>query len=346
MWTTAIMSGSSMPNAVNISGNVMQGTSFATFGGYWNASTPGADCEVFATIGAPGLGANGLYVRTVNHGANTTDGYELWWTDSATKLYRIDDGVMTEIDTTIATEGGAVLRLEAIGSAIKGYANDVEILAATDTTYTAGGRIGLTQAGTIGGTIDNFGGGTLPAASFPRTGIVDEFNRGTTADGGTSWSGIGGGTEIPVSLNKMAVVDDSTTRQSYWNADPAIGPDCEIWTNGMGDFMWDGDYVRLYARVPDPVSSLIFDGYCVEHVYFLGGGAFSIYRVDDGTHTTIDNASLSSGSSIGLECSGSTIKGWRDPAGLGWAADLSAVDSAYSAAGYVGVQLTKSLSGG
>lgn len=90
--------------------------------------------------------------------------------------YRFDmwrnnaDGSGSLIATAATTSGAKTIRLEAIGSSIKGYANGVEVVSATDSAVT-GTRVGFGfyRDSAATGQIDDFAGGDLSAGPVTLT---------------------------------------------------------------------------------------------------------------------------------------------------------------------------------
>lgn len=151
---------------------VAPGTTTLYRGCYYSAVSFAADSEVYGTIVNTGSTSFwGLCVRVANPGTGTTDGYCVETEDAGDtfKINRLDDTIVTQLGATI-TPGGAVtvgdkFGLKTTGDQICAWWNDdstgwVELGCRTDSTYTAGGFIGLYLVGdeTVGA-LDDFGGG-------------------------------------------------------------------------------------------------------------------------------------------------------------------------------------------
>lgn len=146
----------------------------------WNVATFGPDCEVFMTITTQPSSGGGYDVlaRLTTLTSSTYDGYAFETMNAATDLlnyYRIDNGVFTQLGASInqAFASGDSIGLEVVGSTLTGYYKSgagawSAQATRTDTTYASAGYIGLwgMDDGT-NGRMDNFGGGSLAAASGP-----------------------------------------------------------------------------------------------------------------------------------------------------------------------------------
>jgi hypothetical protein len=357
MWAAGPLEGAS-GQALNIVSNVLRApTSGSARSGYWTPSTPGPDCEVHGQAAGAGAGfisLAGLALRLNTIGASSTNGYLAYaqyddGTFTATySLNRIDAGVFTELSNGVGFGNTWSLILRATGSSLQFFdllAGDTPVVTATDSSYGSVGRIGVYQGAFGNNTIENFGGGTLPSTAYPRTAIVDDFTRANSADGGTSWDAFNSGTEIPIASNAFAVTTDSTTRQSYWNADAAIGPDCEVWTNSISGLTWDTDHVEFFMRL---AGSTPDEGYSVKWTYLPGStSSYQILRYDAsvGTQLTIDSLGLLD-AFLGGECQGDSIRVYTGN-GLGTGVTLinESVDATYSGAGFIAVKLLKAAFG-
>jgi hypothetical protein len=137
---------------------------------YWDLTTFGPDSEAYATITTGDY--VGMYARVVDPGTGTSDSYQASWSGSSLSLQRNDNGVSTQLGSTVTLSKttGHKLGIEAIGSAIKVYVDSgsgwVERISQTDGTYTAAGFIAFDifdAAGTQ--RVDDFGGGTVVTAA-------------------------------------------------------------------------------------------------------------------------------------------------------------------------------------
>jgi len=142
--------------------------------GGWNVATFGADCEVYLTLTTTNPSGFNLYARmSALNTAGGPNGYRLSYNGDGTwNIQREDAGSQTTIGTaniarTIAN--GDAVGLEIVGSTLTFYykasgGSWASVTTRTDSTYSAAGYIGLEfQGSTWRG--DNFGGGTLAAAT-------------------------------------------------------------------------------------------------------------------------------------------------------------------------------------
>lgn len=141
---------------------------------------PSADYSVEATLVVKSYGGGitwnaGLYGRAPGDGTNSC--YRFFFTNPSGggagtfTLGKIVTGTATVLDTdtsfTLVDESSYVLRLEMIGSTIKGYLDGVEICSATDSAVSAAGfaavYFGSTSAVSLNGNtghLDNFSAST------------------------------------------------------------------------------------------------------------------------------------------------------------------------------------------
>lgn len=168
-WTNAEIAGSS--GVVIESNGVSAGGGSGRWGAYWNPTVFNADSEAYITYN--NLNAIELFacLRLVNIGSGTTDGYCVSGEDSAglIKLWRDDNEAVTQIGTSVsqAFTNGDRIGITAIGNQICSYFSDngaawVQKACVTDSTYSAGGRIGLMANGNVTQPLgDDFGGGNV-----------------------------------------------------------------------------------------------------------------------------------------------------------------------------------------
>ncbi len=133
---------------------------------WWNAASFGPDCEVFATVIATGGNFSNLYLRLVTPGSSAVDGYKIRLFSSSAAVFRIDNGVQTQLGSTMAWTLAAndVAGADMVGSTITVYQNGTAVDNRSDGTYTAAGFIGL-GADSNGPILDDFGGGTIGAVA-------------------------------------------------------------------------------------------------------------------------------------------------------------------------------------
>lgn len=172
-WTTLFGAGSRV-----VSNQCVRGSAGSTGdnGSYWNVQDFGPDCEVFCTFATGGSSYLDCYVRLVNIGSGTTDGYDAAVSDNNNtfRYFRIDNDVYTLLGAaeSVTVDSGDSSGLRVVGDSLQGYFKDVsganvyQLIGGgrTDSTYTAAGKIGATFNNDTQA-IDDFGGGTVPVAT-------------------------------------------------------------------------------------------------------------------------------------------------------------------------------------
>ena len=173
-WTNAVLEGatSSTVDCEDLAATSTTGGSSGD--AYYNVTTFGANVEAYLTLTAAwGTGDRAAVLgRLVNIGANTTDGYMVSADDTANTfgILRLDDGAVTLLgEDSFDMAASDSIGMTIIGSQICSW---YKIGAGAwtlqrcviDTTYQAGGRIGLIVRGPAAtGFVDNFGGGNISA---------------------------------------------------------------------------------------------------------------------------------------------------------------------------------------
>lgn len=141
-------------------------------GGYWSAAAFSSNLEAYVTYSD--LGSTTMVSvcgRLANIGNNTTDGYCVEATDGTSNIdiVRVDNGVATTLGASISQTitVGDRIGLKAVGDQICAWFSDnggawTQLGCRTDSTYIAGGNIGLSINGTTTvGAADDFGGGSI-----------------------------------------------------------------------------------------------------------------------------------------------------------------------------------------
>lgn len=168
--------------------------------------------------------------------------------------------------------------------------------------------------------------------AFPTLGILDNFNRGDE-DPATNWTDLENGVEV---VSNELQNDTAGTASCIAMYDVATyGADCEAYFTIV-----DAAYYcnAVFLRGTTLVWAT-FDGYCIYSS--RESSELRICRCDDGSLTELGAAvswKAEDGDKIGGECIGSTIKGYVDDGGVGWAEKMSRSDATYGNAGYVGVR--------
>lgn len=138
-------------------------------GSYWNGSTFGADCEVYATVfglGGSAFSERMLYARITSPNTGSTSGYAVGFevNGGLVYLYRITSSGYVDIGTptTSTLVAGNVIGLSVIGTTVTAYINGTAVNTVTDSTYGAAGFIGIGGFQVSPATsLRNFGGGTV-----------------------------------------------------------------------------------------------------------------------------------------------------------------------------------------
>lgn len=172
--------------------------------------------------------------------------------------------------------------------------------------------------------------------AFPTTGIIDNFNRANEGPPpSTDWTTMIGSHGHKVLSNECVVESDSVGGEyaSGYNAS-TYGPDCEAYVTVIDPATWgEGVFARLTT-----LSMASADGYVF---WRSSGDVTELHRVDDGAWKQLgaDGPAfvIASGDKLGIECIGSTIKGYVKDGAAAWAEQLSRSDATYGSAGYLGI---------
>ncbi len=175
----------------------------------------------------------------------------------------------------------------------------------------------------------------MPA--FPTTPLLDNFDRSNEGPIGGNWSTpvtqVGFGAQAALSSN--GIISQNTppaTVSAYWDIETFLNS--EAWIECDADLEATESFV-VYARLKD-VGTVNWDGYQVALVF---DGSFTIARRDNAVSTLLASTTVTAsvGDYIGIRCVGSVIQAWHRPVGTGvWVHVLSATDSTYPDAGYIG----------
>lgn len=160
-------------------------------------------------------------------------------------------GVFTDIDSVAHTIiNGGVYKVEADGSAIKGYADTVGLLSATDTAITGNLYCGLVAYGAeAGGTMDNFEAADLGAGSDTGSGAVSlQFDASAVSASDATGSGTVSLSMTVVGEGKAdATTDGATTLSFLANA----VSQAEAISNGSALFSFDATAIPFGGDVTD-----------------------------------------------------------------------------------------------
>ena len=155
-------------NGLKVVSNAVEGDTGAGNWSNYNVSTYGSDCECYITLGVDMQAVN-VYAR-LSAVDSEDDGYRVTSYDDEVLIYRLDDGVATQLGTEVsqAYASGDQLGIECKGSNISSYYNDGGsgwgvLDTQVDATYDAAGYIGM-RIYNDNKPCDNFGGGTVEEA--------------------------------------------------------------------------------------------------------------------------------------------------------------------------------------
>lgn len=160
---------------VLVSGNSVTGTGGGICSAWYNASAPGADCEVYASVPTPPTSSitnARVYARIATPGTAGVDAYFLQYTGNGTwTLFRLTNASGSSIASgSITLAAGDKIGISCIGDQISGYVYQSGAWSllgtATDATYSAAGYAGIgMNAGSGGAVMDDFYFGTVSAAT-------------------------------------------------------------------------------------------------------------------------------------------------------------------------------------
>jgi fibronectin type 3 domain-containing protein len=170
---------------------------------------------------------------------------------------------------------------------------------------------------------------------------LDSFNRpneSPLSDGGKWGNGLNGSGETGLYVTSNELACSRTTTCTGWRQDVPYGPDAEVWTR-VTTLPGDNNQVRLYARLTD-TGTATYDGYMLRTNQLSGADEVYLERVDNGTIVRLVTASkeLAPGDTLLFRALGSTLEAWHR-SGSSWSRVATTSDTAYSAAGSVGVGL-------
>lgn len=178
--------------------------------------------------------------------------------------------------------------------------------------------------------------------SAPRTPRLDDFNRVNQGPApSSSWTNgiitFTGG--LVVLDNQLARSANGAFRQgSYWNT--AFGPDSEVWGTVKYTSRSTNDGMSLYTRLTTPGSGTT-DGYALLVEFDGSACQWGIQRFDNGVGASLGSLvsqDISDGDQVLFQAYGDILAGFLGSGGT-WAQVVSASDSTYTSAGFVGVDL-------
>lgn len=180
-----------------VSGEAVTASAGTRTGSYWEADTFGADVECFATLVDPGVTSSlidrsmYLWVRATDLDTTSPNGYHCkvsWFRFSSGRtvintvsaaLYKVVSGSYSLLATTATSiPAGVRFGVRASGSALSVWRDSgsgwAQILSTSDSTFSSGGRIGLSLDDF---TADAFGGGNIATSGPPAvpSGVAANF---------------------------------------------------------------------------------------------------------------------------------------------------------------------------
>lgn len=215
-WTQLISNGTDLVisgandrlDAAATSGGLSDGAFYTA-----DVTYPSADysAEVTMVTGDTGDDTNTLGVRVLD----ANNAYYVIFNEAFATLFKKVGGTITELDDALTVPvNGEVVKLEALGTSIKVYADDVEILSATDSSLTAAGKAGVG----MGDNFDTSRGEDMSDQSldtfvvrdrgiYP---IVEPYDSSNLTDGEATTNRITGGTGSFVAgkVSEDGVADD------------------------------------------------------------------------------------------------------------------------------------------
>jgi hypothetical protein len=167
---------------------------------------------------------------------------------------------------------------------------------------------------------------TTTRYDFPKTQILDNFDRADAANLGSKWTDGYNGFDISSKSAAPEIAGDySITTFNTVNSSANQECYCTLKTVASNEKL--GLYVRW--------NNAAGNGYGLTAHFTAGGNYMNLYRtdnyVDTGLSTT--NMTFASGDKIGLRANGSTIEAWYKSVSGNWQLISSVTDSTYSNAG-------------
>jgi hypothetical protein len=181
------------------------------------------------------------------------------------------------------------------------------------------------------------------SASFPTTGILDNFNRADEsplANGTWSMPIETGHDNIVLVGNQIQRSGAGSSGDAYWSAS-SFGPDAEVYVT-VTTKPADGFCEAVVCKIANPNSSSL-NGYQGEFCSAAGTDTWTIYKIANNSFSALSvsgsDVELTAGDSIGLECKVGSQKLKRKSSGV-WANVKTATDSSYdSVIGNIGVHV-------
>ncbi len=163
---------------------------------------------------------------------------------------------------------------------------------------------------------------------FPLTPILDSFTRANSSGLGSNWGNLSG--QMNISSNAALPTSGAGGSDKYYWIPSTFLADEEVYVT-ISNKGSNGDDVKLYFRY-DPVAG---KGYKLEPD--VAGGVIRLFRQDPAnTQLGADiSQAFSSGDSVGMSASGSTITVYYKASGGSWASKGTRTDTTYATGGNV-----------
>lgn len=297
------------PSAFQIDTNVVKSPTYSE--AWWNPATYGPGVECFATVAARGANTYGAYVgvlRDPNTASSTADGYQVGLIFGATdkfEVYRYDNAASTLIasaDLPAQVVAGDKIGIEVTSTGtVRSHLYRAgawsQITSTADGTYTfSTGNAVLEMAifdGTFAARLDDFGGGTVVAASggAPST---TSFGSGIASAQATlpvpasSASAFGSGIQKPIM--SMAGSASSTSFASATGSVIATRDGVgTAYVSALGTvnatMVSDGTAVATALATGSPAATANGDAIAVAYTFAQGGASQSVVQDSAATAT-------------------------------------------------------------
>lgn len=201
---------------------------------------------------------------------------------------------------------------------------------------------GLPAQATIAESLSLTVAGLGTTASFPTTGILDNFNRaGEMPLGNGNWSGPTRPGNAQLKTDGDAVLSSGGNADSYWSFS-AFGPNSEAYVTVTGKSPDNNYCIGVACKITNP-NSASFNAYQGEICVGAGTDLWTIYKVSNNSFSALSmsgsDVEVNAGDGIGLECTPNSQKLKRKSGGT-WSDVKTSTDSSYNnVSGYIGLHM-------
>lgn len=178
--------------------------------------------------------------------------------------------------------------------------------------------------------------------SFPRTLLLDNFNRADSSSLGANWAAGLRNSDASLGIFSNALFGVSAEESNYWSVE-TFGPDSEAYVTFSAAPTVVGGEISTYARITTP--GVLVDGYRVLYTVVSGAAndTIKVQRLDDDVATTLGatytvSADAVATDKLGIECVGSSISAYFFQSGA-WTNVRQVTDATYQTSGYIGLSL-------